>query len=170
MVRTPEPYVGDVSLPDASDGERDFLTIAEENEILVVYFGYTQCPDICPTTMSDLRKAVEDLGRDGDRVDVAFITVDPERDTPEHITGYVQSFFDDGHALRTEDVARLEKAVLSYGAAFSITTDADGTVEVGHSALLYAVDSTGHILVQWPFGTLPEDMTNDLKILLRKET
>lgn len=165
IVREPAPDVGGVVLPDEANGGSDFATRAEPGRLLLVYFGYTSCPDICPTTLADLRTAVRGLGDDGDRVDVAIITVDPDRDVPERVADYIHAFFDDGHALRTEDQNQLAAAADKYGAAFEVTTTADGTIEVAHSAFLYVVDSGGRILVQWPFGTLSEDMQKDLEYL-----
>ena len=165
MVREPAPDVGGVVLPYEANGGRDFTTRAEPGRLLLVYFGYTSCPDVCPTTLADLRTAVQGLGDEGERVDVAIITVDPDRDVPERVTNYLHAFFDDGHALRTGDPAQLAAAADRYGAAYEVTTTADGSVEVAHSAFLYVVDSAGRILVQWPFGTLSEDMKNDLAYL-----
>ncbi len=170
IVRSPAPDVAQVSLPEASNEGRDFQTIADDNRLLLVYFGYTQCPDICPTTLVDLRNAVQDLGDDATRIDVAFVTVDPERDTDEILTSYIQAFFDNGVALRTDDPARLEAAAESFGAIYEVTKEADGSVNVGHSTLLSVIDSSGHILVQWPFGTSSQDMSNDLEILLKRES
>jgi protein SCO1 len=70
---------------------------ADDGEVLLVYFGYTSCPDICPTTMADIRLALEACHRDlAERVSVAMVTVDPERDTTEVLTGYLGYFFDRG--------------------------------------------------------------------------
>lgn len=142
--------------------------VAEPDRVLVVYFGYTSCPDICPTTMADLRLAVQQLGDDAERIDVAFVTVDPGRDDAERITRYIQAFFPDGHALRTDDPVRLEEAAFPFGAAYQVVTHEDGEVEVAHSAFLYAIDSDGVVQVQWPFGFTSEDMASDLEKLLKR--
>ncbi len=169
MVRTPPPDVSSVVLPDVSNDGGEFTMTAEPGHVLVVYFGYTSCPDVCPTTMADLRRAMADLGDRSELVDVAFVTVDPNRDTAERFTAYVHAFFDRGHALRTEDPAALESAAKTFGASYEVRTGGDGTVEVAHSAFLYAIDSTGHIVVQWPFGTTSQDMNRDLSTLLRRD-
>lgn len=168
MVREPVPDVSHVTLPDAANGGQEFTTKAEPEEILVVYFGYTYCPDICPTTLSDLRQAVAELGSGADRIDVAMVTVDPMRDTSERLTQYVQSFFDDAHALRTEDWDLLAEAATPFGASYEIRKNQAGDIEVSHSAFLYAIDPTGHIQVQWPFGMASEDITKDLRKLLKR--
>lgn len=167
MVRIPPPNVGHVVLPAVSEGGRQFATKAEPGHLLVVYFGYTACPDICPTTMSDLRRAVEEMASGADLVDVAFITVDPERDVPERLTNYIQTFFEDGIALRTEDADVLAQAATDYGASYDVVVADDGIVEVAHSAFLYAVDETGVVLVQWPFGMTSDHMRSDLENMVK---
>ena len=167
FVRDPLPYVGNLSLPEASAGGADFSFVAPEGEFLLVYFGYTACPDVCPTTMSDLRTAVRDLGDDGDRIQVAMATVDPDRDYDELITNYVRAFFDDGHALRTEDPDELAEVAEVFAAAYSVTENDNGDVEVTHSAFTYVIDDQGELIVTWPFGQTADDMAADMKLLLK---
>lgn len=165
IVREPAPDVSAATLSDGANGGADFSTVAREGHLLLVYFGFTFCPDICPTTLADTRKALRELGDRAELVDFAMITIDPERDQPEALTEYVQAFFDDGHALRTDDAELLRRVADAYGADYGVTKRADGVVEVEHSAFLYGVDSQGRILVQWAFGTPSEDITNDLAYL-----
>lgn len=165
IVRDPAPDVSQVVLPDVASNGEDFVTKADPGRLLLVYFGYTNCPDICPTTLADVRRSVADLGSDGEKIDLAMITVDPERDTPERLNAYAQTFFETAHALRTEDPERLTAAADAYGASFEVTLSLDDVIEVAHSAFLYVVDESGHIVVQWPFGTSSEDMENDLRLL-----
>jgi protein SCO1/2 len=165
-VRDPAPDVSGVVLDDAANGGQPFAMRADAGELLVVYFGYTACPDICPTTLADFRSAVRRL--DDDRaaaVDVAMITVDPMRDDAERLTSYVQSFFAGSHALRTEDAALLRSAADAFGADYQVVIDGDD-IEVGHTAFLYAIDAAGLIQLQWPFGATSEDMASDLEYLL----
>jgi protein SCO1/2 len=171
MVREPSPNVSTVVLPAVSHGDADFAMLSDPGRLLVVYFGYTSCPDICPSTMVDLRRAVEQLGDEAEKVDVAFITVDPLRDTPEKVTNYVQAFFEQtGVALRTEDPELLESAARAFGAAYERAITDEGELEVSHSAFLYAIDEEGQILVQWPFGMTSDDMYNDLAYLFDHAT
>ena len=167
IVREPAPDVSQVVLPDVADSGREFATTAAPGRLLLVYFGYTSCPDICPTTLADIRRSVADLGNEGENIDLAMITVDPQRDTPERLTAYAQTFFDEAHALRTNDPAQLAAAAEAYGASYEVAESDDGVIEVAHSAFLYVVDSNGHILVQWPFGTSSEDMASDLSHLMK---
>ena len=166
FVRDPLPDVSAESLPDVTANGADFEFVAEEDGLLLVYFGYTFCPDVCPTTMSDMRNAIEDLGDDGAKVDVAMATVDPNRDDAEVMTRYVHAFFTDGHALRTDDDTELSSAAEAFGAVYSVEENADGEIEVIHTGHTYVVDDQGLIRVTWPFGTTSEDMVSDMELLL----
>lgn len=172
VLREPALDVATVTMPAAADGQ-DVPMRAEPGGLLVVSFGYTFCPDICPTTLSDLSIAVDDLPDElADRVQVAFATVDPERDTPEVVQGYLGSFFPDGIALRTEDETVLAAAAEAFGVQYEVADHEPGErdYEVAHTAVTYVVDDTGRVVVEWPFGMTPDDMAADLTTLLEKET
>lgn len=158
--------VAEVALPDVTSGGEPFAMVAEPGGALVAYFGFTYCPDVCPTTLSDLRAALASMGADADSVDVAMVTVDPDRDTDEVISAYLQTFVPDGHALRTDDAVQLKEAGDAFGADFSVITPAEGGVEVTHTAYLYAIDDQGIIRVVWPFGAEPDRIATDLEGLL----
>ncbi len=168
--REPAPRVGDLTLPDLSNGGADFALRADPDQLLVVYFGYTNCPDFCPTTMSDLRLALRRLdGRDADRVDVAMVTIDPERDLPV-LAGYIASFFDDGHALGTEDESQLQTVAAPFGVGYEVTRDESGeVVDVAHSTSLYAIDDNGDLVLTWQFGVAIDDLAADLAWLLDEQ-
>ncbi len=166
FVRSPLPSVGDASLPDASSGGASFAMRAPEGELLIVYFGYTACPDVCPTTLADLKSALRDMGDDADRVQVAMATIDPDRDTDEIISRYVQSFIPGAHGLRAQDDDSLRAAADVFGADYGVTKASDGRVEVAHSPWLYAVDDEGILGVVWAFGADPEAIAADLTDLL----
>jgi protein SCO1/2 len=171
IVRDPPLEVADVRLPTASDGTSVSMA-APDGELNLVYFGYTSCPDVCPTTLSDISVALGDLPDDlADRVTVAMTTVDPERDTAEVLTGYLDHFFDDGLALRTDDPTELAAATEAFGVQFEVEEHAAGEpYDVSHTAMTYVVDDTGAVVVEWPFGFETESMTSDLTHLLRKDT
>jgi protein SCO1/2 len=162
----PPPAVGALSLPDASAGDTDFTFKAADGQFLVVYFGYTQCPDVCPTTLNEVKKALKAIGDGAEKVDVGMITIDPARDGGELLTNYVQSFVPGAHALRTEDDTRLQQVAKAFGASYSVATNAEGTVEVSHSGNLYVVDPAGTVVLQWPFGLPADAIATDLEILL----
>ncbi len=163
IIRDPAPEVGALSLPDPDGVERAF--VGPEGGYLLVYFGFTNCPDVCPTTMADLRQALSDIGDDAAHFEVAMVTVDPGRDGYEEVQRYVDTFFGDGLALRTDDDSRLREVARGFGADYEVAT-VDGEIEVGHTAYLYAVDDQGRMRLQWPFGISADDIANDLEILL----
>jgi protein SCO1/2 len=165
-VREPLPQVGGLSLPDVSRGGEDFAFRASEDGILIVYFGFTSCPDVCPATLAEVRSVLAGLGDRADRVSLAMITVDPERDTEEILTGYVQSFVPDARALRSTDDGALRPVADAFGVLYDVSTAPDGTTDVVHTASLFAVDDAGQIRVTWTFGTPEEDVAADLRILL----
>ena len=170
LVRTPAPDVGALSLPDSTAGGADFAFRAEPGHLLLLYFGYTACPDICPTTLTDLRSALRQIGEDrASRVDVAFATIDPDRDSDAVMTAYIHAFFADGHGLRTDDPDRLFEVTFPLGVSYDVWTNADGYVEVMHSAWVYVIDDQGLLQLMWPFGTEPDDIAADLKYFLREQ-
>lgn len=164
--RDPQPKVDVAELPDVSNGGAPFPMRAEPGHVLLVYFGYTNCPDFCPTTLSHVKRAIADLGDDGDRIDVAMVTVDPDRDT-DVLSEYVQSFVPDAHALATDDGALLATIADPFAVSYNVTTVADGTVDVAHTTFLYAVDQHGSLVLTWPSETSADDLARDLRQLLR---
>ena len=165
--RTPAPEVGELTLPAVeSDGSTtEFAFRADDGGLLLVYFGYTSCPDVCPTTLSDVRLALGDLGGDADRVDLAMVTIDPEVDTAEVLTGYVRSFVPEASAVRTDDDPELREVATAFGADYGVE-DPDGAHEVYHTGSLYAVDSSGQLVLTWPFGVAADDLGADVRRLL----
>lgn len=169
ITRADPLQVGEVTVPDVTTGGAggDFaMRAAAPVDLLIAYFGYTSCPDICPTTLADLRTAFEQVGTDVGRVDVAMVTVDPERDTGRKLSNYLGSFFSQYHALRQPDPELLADAEAPFGAESSVVHDDDGSVDVSHTAITYVVDDQGEVLVEWPFGTEPAAMADDLTVLL----
>jgi protein SCO1/2 len=166
FTRDPAPSVATVTLPDVSRDGEPFTFRPAEGGLLIVYFGYTNCPDVCPKTMADLGAAIDRLDEeDAARVDVAMVTVDPERDTAV-LADYVQSFVDGAHALATDDPAALRAAAAPFAVGYEVVTRPDGEVEVGHTDLLFAVDDTGTLVLNWPFGTSVDDLAADIRQLL----
>jgi protein SCO1/2 len=170
LTRDPEPQVDGTPLPDVAEGGQPFTIKAPPGGLLIVYFGYTNCPDVCPTTMADVKTALDDLGDDAERVEVAMVSVDPERDIPV-LDDYVQSFVPGGHALATDDQAALQSAAAPFGVSYQVTTGPDGKIDVSHSSYLFAVDDAGKLVVTWPVGldetsTSADDLAADMRRLL----
>jgi protein SCO1/2 len=169
--RIPTPMVNNIQLPEATNAGEPFRFEAYDGaQLLVVYFGFTNCPDVCPTTLADLRVALDALDQDErDMIDTAMTTIDPARDTDEVLSGYVRSFLPNSVAVRTAVDADLRSVTDAFGADYEVTTDEDGNVEVIHTGSLYAVNQSGELLVSWPFGVPAEDITKDLRLLLERE-
>lgn len=168
VVRTPPLDVSEVTMPNASDPETVVTMKAAPGELLLVYFGYTNCPDICPTTMSDMSVAMGDLSDErAERVSVAMVTVDPDRDSGEVLDAYLGHFFERTVSLRTEDPAELLDATNAFGVQFEVADHqaGDDAYEVSHTAVTYVVDDTGTVVVEWPFGFESADMTADLNAI-----
>ncbi len=165
----PQPLtVGGLSLPEVrADGTTaPFALTPPSGRWHVVYFGYASCPDVCPTTLSDLRAALKALGDTASAVEVAFITVDMARDSAAALGPYVRSFLPNGHPLRPASQDQLAGAERAFGASSMVTRDANGRIEVTHTAVGYVVDDRGRVRVEWSFGTPSADMTHDLRVLL----
>jgi protein SCO1 len=157
--------VDQIALPDVSRGGEPFEFRASDGGLLVVYFGYTNCPDVCPTTMSNVGRALDELGDDAERVSVAMVTVDPDRDA-EVLADYVQSFVASGHAIATDDIPALRDFAETFGVAFDVVKAPGGRVDVIHSDHLFAVDDAGALVLAWPFGTPVDDLAADMQQLL----
>jgi protein SCO1/2 len=163
--REPAPVVAEFELPDLSNDGEPFALRARPGELLVVYFGYTNCPDFCPTTMSDVRFARQQLD-DPDLVDFAMVTIDPDRDLPI-LADYVSGFFPEtGHALGTDDQGLLTSVAAPFGTSFHVDTDDDGEIEVAHRTDLYAIDDQGRLVLTWAFGVSRDDLAADFRQLL----
>ena len=169
VVREPAPLVNGTALPSLSDPGTDIEFAANPGEIQVVYFGFTNCPDVCPTTLADLTIALRKLdqieaGR-SDRVETVMVSVDPARDL-DILDGYVTSFISDARAAGPDDDTLLMAAGEPFGVSYDVRTLDDGTIEVDHSPFLYAVNDQGELVVSWQFGATSDDMSNDLNTLL----
>jgi protein SCO1/2 len=169
-LREPEVRVDEAALPDVSRGGEPFTMRAQPDGLLLVYFGYTNCPDVCPTTLTDVRAALRQMDDDqAARVDLAMVTIDPARDAPG-LTDYVQTFVDGAHALVTDDDELLREAADAFGVSYLVTTNDAGEIEVSHSPQLYVVGDDGTLLLTWPFGVTPDDLAADIDVLLEDQT
>ena len=163
----PLPSVGDLTLPDLTNGGAAFPLRADPGKILLVYFGYTNCPDFCPNTMANIKLARQQLDEPAD-LQMAMVTVDPERDL-DTLASYVTGFVPDGHALGTTDDVALSRAASAFGVSYDVSTDASSDSEVAHTTLLYAVDAGGHVVLAWPFGVSIDDLAADIDALLEHQ-
>ncbi len=128
----------------------------------IVFFGFTHCPDICPTTLFDVSEVYKALGRDGDKVGAYFVSVDPERDTPDILKEYLSSFDPHLRGLTGDpkSVAAMEKAYRVYSK--KVPLDAGGYT-MDHTALVYLMDKDGRFVAPFNLKRKPEDSAADLK-------
>lgn len=164
----PAPEVGDFALTDVAHDDQVFPLRARPGEFLIVFLGFTNCPDACPTAMAEIGVAMRRLDDQADRIDVAMITVDPERDSGARFAEFVQQFVGNGRALRTDDPSELQSIVTSFGATAVSDHDHAGQVEVGHTDYTYVVDDTGTVALTWTAEMTVDDIVNDLQILLAR--
>jgi len=133
---------------------------------VVVFFGFTHCPDVCPTTLADLSRVMQDLGPDADRAQVLFITVDPERDTPADLDKYVHAFDPRFIALRgdAQQTARVAKEFKIYYEK----RKQGATYTVDHSAQSYVIDPQGRLRLLVRHDRLAQDLPDDLRVILKQ--
>jgi protein SCO1 len=131
----------------------------------LVYFGYTHCPDACPTALNDISIALEDLGTKRDAVRPVFITVDPERDTPEALKAYVTSFDAPILAL-TGTPEQVAQAAKGYRVYYAKHPEAGGDYSMDHSSVIYVMDAQGRFTASFTHESTPEQIAERLKKLL----
>ena len=131
----------------------------------LVFFGYTHCPDVCPTTLNELSLALEQLGKERDEVGVVFITVDPERDTPDILKSYIESFDAPITAL-TGTPAEVARAAKDYRVYYAKHPRSDGGYDMDHSAVVYVMDPQGRFTATFTPDSTPEAIASRLQKLL----
>lgn len=137
-----------------------------KGQVVVLFFGYTQCPDVCPSTLGELKLVKQRLGPEGDRVRGLFVTVDPERDTPSVLKDYIAHFGPGMEALWTapEQLPALAKEFKVFFAKVP-RKGAEG-YSVDHTAASFLFDTRGRIRVYMPYGKEPQALEQDLRSLL----
>ena len=155
----------DFHLMDATGKPR---TLADyRGKAVVIFFGYTQCPDVCPTTLAELAEVMKRLGPDADRVQVLFVTVDPQRDTPELLAKYVPAF-DPRFAGLYGDAAATERTAKEFKIIYQKQPGSTpGTYSVDHSAGTYIYDPQGRLRLYVSYGQSPDVFAHDLRELLK---
>lgn len=150
----------------ASDGS-EFRLEAQRGSVVVLFFGYTFCPDVCPLTLSEMVRVRERLGAGARRLRVAFVTVDPERDTVERLRAYVGAFHPSFLGL-TGTPEQLAAARRAFGvkAERRVVAGTAAPYLIDHSALVHVVDPEGRLRLLFPFGTSVDVMAHDIGLLL----
>jgi protein SCO1 len=135
---------------------------------VVVFFGYTQCPDVCPTSMQELAEVKRLLGKDGERLQGVFITVDPERDTAELLQSYMANFDPSFVALRASTPEQLDKVTKDFKIYFKkVEGKTPTSYTMDHSAGSYTFDAQGRVRLYNRYGSGAPALAEDLKILLK---
>jgi protein SCO1 len=159
-------YAQDFKLADTEGLTRQLADF--KGKLVVVFFGFTQCPDVCPGTMLELAAVKKALGADGARVQGVFITIDPERDTPEVLRAYVRNFSSDFVALRGS-VAQTQALAKNFKVFFAkVPGKTEGSYTMDHTAGSYIFDAKGQIRLFTRYGTGPEALADDLRLLLKQ--
>ncbi|HWX02697.1 SCO family protein [Collimonas sp.] len=157
-------YARDFALTDHTGKPR---TLADyKGKVVVVFFGYTQCPDVCPTTMVEMANVLKEMGPLASKVQVLFVTVDPERDTQELLSKYVPAF-DPSFVGLYGDAAATEKVAKEFRVFYQkVPGKTPGSYSMDHTAGSYVFDPDGHIRLFIRHGQGPEPIAHDLKLLL----
>jgi protein SCO1/2 len=158
-------YARDFQLADHNGQQRSLKDF--RGKLVVLFFGFTQCPDVCPTTMGEVAEAKRLMGADGARVQGLFVTVDPERDTPEVLKAYMQNFDPSFLALRgtPEQLAAVAKEYKVYYKKVPGATPTSYSMD--HSAASYVYDTQGRLRLYTRYGTGPQALASDLQLLLK---
>ena len=157
-------YAGAFALNDQDGKPR---TLADfKGKAVVIFFGYTHCPDVCPTTMAEMAAVMKELGPDADRVQVLFVTLDPERDTPALLKQYVPAF-DPRFIGLSGDAEATAKVAKEFRVFYQKVPGKDaGSYTMDHTAASYVFDPQGRVRLFVRHGQGPEPIVQDLKVLL----
>jgi len=171
-----KPELGDIRGLDLSDADfaRDFQLLDTQGKprrltdfggkVLMVFFGFTQCPDVCPTALFRATEVKQLLGKDADRLEVAFITVDPERDTPEILDAYVKAFDPDFIGL-SGDAEQTRKTAQEFKVYYAkVPTGSSYTID--HTALTYVFDANSKLRLALRHNQTAQDVAHDLRRVL----
>jgi len=161
----PFPVAPDIRLTNV-DGSM-FLLSNLRGRIVLLFFGYTSCPDVCPTTMAEMKQVMLGLGEKADNVQVVFISVDPARDTPERIKAYAENFYPTFLGL-TGTTTELEHIWNNYSVVREeVQSDSAFGVIINHTARVILIDQDGNMRLSYAYQTPVEDVIHDIKLLLK---
>lgn len=152
----------------ASSQGNQFTLSQQQGKLLVLGFGFSYCPSICPMTLANLAQAYKKLGDLAGQVQVVYVTVDPERDNPERLREYL-THFNPSFIGVTGTAEELSVVRQSYGIIAQKEVHGDGDYEVHHSSYLYLIDPQGLLRALVPFGKSADDIVHDIKILLQEK-
>jgi len=160
-------YAKDFHLPDTEGRVRSLADF--KGKLVALFFGYTQCPDVCPTTMTELAEAKKLLGPEGSKLQVVFITVDPQRDTAQVLKGYMGNFDPTFIALRPTP-EQLEAVAKDFKVYYKkVDGNTPTSYSMDHSAATYVYDTKGQLRLYARYGAGPQVLVSDFKQLLAQD-
>ena len=168
LVSDPPVAVSDFTLTGSDDSIFHLSDL--RGKYILLEFGYTSCPDVCPATLAQLRVAREKLGTLAEQTAVVFVSVDPERDTAERVRNYAHAFADDFVGVSGK-VAEIDAACEIFGEQYSLDkskSSAETNYEVNHSAYVYVIDPQFRLRLTIPFGAQAEEIASDLRALMQE--
>jgi protein SCO1/2 len=163
-----EPFPPAPAIELAKADGSTFRLSDQKGKIILLFFGYTSCPDVCPTTLAELKLVMDEFGDQADSIEVVFVTVDPERDTPQKMQDYANHFNSKFIGLSGSS-AQLEKIWSDYG-IFRQTVPAENSqsgYSVDHTARVMLIDADGNLRLSYGFQTPVDDIVHDIKLLLK---
>jgi len=136
-------------------------------KVVLIFFGYTFCPDVCPTTLQEMSAVLDLMGKKADQVQPVFVSVDPDRDTPERLKAYLNNL--DGRILGiTGETALIDEIVTQYGVFYQKRTISEsGNYLIDHTATSYLIDPEGYLRVVYPYATPAKGIVEDIQYILR---
>jgi protein SCO1/2 len=159
-------YGRTLTLTDPSGRRRSLEEF--RGKIVIVFFGYVHCPDVCPTTLGDLANVMKQLGQDAHKVQVLFVTLDPERDTPSVLAGYTAAF-DPGFLGLYGDADATRRAAGEFKVFYEKRPGSQpGDYSIDHSAQSYVIDAHGRLRLFVRHGRIAADLADDIRTLLRE--
>lgn len=175
---SPKPDFKNIDITGGTAFGKDFSLLDPEGKVrtlgdfkgkvVVMFFGYTQCPDVCPTTLTEMQQVMALMGTQADRVQVLFVTVDPARDTAPILKQYVPAFDKRFLGLRPADEAALEKVTKDFKIYYrKVPGSSPGSYTMDHTAGSYAFDPEGRLRLYIKHAQGPETLAHDLKELLK---
>lgn len=160
MAIEPSKPAPDFTLTDQNG--QPFTLSAQKGSVVLMFFGFTACPDVCPTTLADIAAAKQQLGSNGEKIKVVLISVDPERDTPANLADYVDNY-DPSFVGLTGTAEQLATVWKSYGVTANRRDLPNSKLgyTIDHSAYIYMIDKAGNWRAILPFGVTDEDIASD---------
>jgi protein SCO1/2 len=160
----PSPQAVDFELTRVGGGT--FRMSSQKGRVVLIFFGYANCPDFCPTTMAEYKKIHTELGKQAEMVDFVFVTIDPERDSPEQIESYVAAFHPSfiGLSGTVDELQPVWEGYWVFRQKQEVESEAGYLM--AHTTRIYVVDKLGNLRLTFPFGLTANSMANDVERLL----